>query len=40
LLALPVSAAIAVGVRYTKQSYLRSDTYLRSQTHVIQLPED
>jgi predicted PurR-regulated permease PerM len=40
LLALPVSAAIAVGVRYTKQSYLRSETYLRSQTHVIQLPED
>lgn len=29
LLALPVSAAIAVGVRYTKQSYLRSTAYLQ-----------
>lgn len=28
LLALPVSAAIAVGLRHTKQSYLKSDTYL------------
>jgi predicted PurR-regulated permease PerM len=29
LLALPVSAAIAVGLRYTKQRYLKSDTYLK-----------
>ena len=29
LLALPVSAAIAVGLRHTKSSYLSSDTYLR-----------
>jgi predicted PurR-regulated permease PerM len=28
LLALPVSAAIAVGLRHTKESYLNSDTYL------------
>lgn len=28
LLALPVSAAIAVGLRHTKRSYLNSDTYL------------
>lgn len=36
LLALPVSAAIAVGVRHTKQSYLRSETYLSSQPQIIQ----
>ncbi len=36
LLALPVSAAIAVGVRHTKQSYLRSEAYLSSQPHLIQ----
>ncbi|MFM9835121.1 MAG: AI-2E family transporter, partial [Methylophilaceae bacterium] len=29
LLALPVSAAIAVGLRHTKSSYLQSDTYLK-----------
>lgn len=29
LLALPVSAAIAVGLRHLKQSYLASDTYLK-----------
>jgi predicted PurR-regulated permease PerM len=29
LLALPVSAAIAVGLRHTKDNYLNSDTYLR-----------
>jgi predicted PurR-regulated permease PerM len=29
LLALPVSAAIAVGLRHTKDSYLDSDTYLK-----------
>ena len=29
LLALPVSAAIAVGLRHTKDSYLTSDTYLK-----------
>lgn len=41
LLALPVSAAIAVGLRYTKKSYLRSETYLRShQPQIIQLPDD
>jgi predicted PurR-regulated permease PerM len=28
LLALPVSAAIAVGLRHTKDNYLNSDTYL------------
>ena len=28
LLALPVSAAIAVGLRHTKDSYLSSDAYL------------
>ena len=27
LLALPVSAAIAVGLRYARQSYLASDLY-------------
>jgi predicted PurR-regulated permease PerM len=36
LLALPVSAAIAVGVRHTKQSYLRSEAYLSSQPQIIQ----
>lgn len=36
LLALPVSAAIAVGVRHTKQSYLRSEAYLNSRPHIIQ----
>lgn len=36
LLALPVSAAIAVGVRRTKQSYLRSEAYLSSQPQIIQ----
>lgn len=36
LLALPVSAAIAVGLRHTKQSYLRSETYLNSEPHLIQ----
>lgn len=35
LLALPVSAAIAVGVRRTKQSYLRSEAYLSSQPQII-----
>lgn len=40
LLALPVSAAIAVGLRYVKNSYLRSDTYLHSQTSVIQMSDD
>ena len=41
LLALPVSAAIAVGLRYTKRSYLHSDTYLSSQQpQMIQLPDD
>ena len=40
LLALPVSAAIAVGLRYLKKSYLSSDTYLRSQAPVIQMPEE
>ncbi|HSI27726.1 MAG: AI-2E family transporter [Methylophilus sp.] len=40
LLALPVSAAIAVGLRYVKNSYLRSDTYLHSQASVIQLSDD
>jgi len=29
LLALPISAAIAVGLRHTKSSYLQSDTYLK-----------
>lgn len=29
LLALPVSAALAVGLRHTKNSYLHSDTYLK-----------
>ena len=29
LLALPVSAAIAVSLRHTKQSYLNSETYLK-----------
>lgn len=29
LLALPVSAAIAVGLRHTRESYLGSDTYLK-----------
>ncbi|MDP3087975.1 MAG: AI-2E family transporter [Methylotenera sp.] len=29
LLALPVSAAIAVGLRHTKDNYLNSDTYLK-----------
>ena len=29
LLALPVSAAIAIALRHTKQSYLNSDTYLK-----------
>ena len=29
LLALPVSAAIAVGLRHIKSSYLHSDTYLK-----------
>ncbi len=36
LLALPVSAAIAVGLRHTKQSYLRSEAYLSSQPQIIQ----
>lgn len=36
LLALPVSAAIAVGVRHTKKSYLRSEAYLSSQPSLIQ----
>lgn len=36
LLALPVSAAIAVGLRHTKQSYLRSDAYLSGQPQIIQ----
>lgn len=36
LLALPVSAAIAVGVRHTKQSYLRSEAYLSNQPQIIQ----
>lgn len=36
LLALPVSAAIAVGLRHTKQSYLRSETYLNSEPNLIQ----
>jgi predicted PurR-regulated permease PerM len=40
LLALPVSAAIAVGLRYVKNSYLRSDTYLHSQASVIHLSDD
>jgi predicted PurR-regulated permease PerM len=40
LLALPVSAAIAVGLRYVKKSYLRSDTYLHSQASVIHLSDD
>ncbi|MGP1716969.1 MAG: AI-2E family transporter [Methylophilus sp.] len=40
LLALPVSAAIAVGLRYVKQSYLRSETYLHSQASVIHLADD
>ncbi len=40
LLALPVSAAIAVGLRYIKNSYLRSDTYLHSQASVIHLSDD
>lgn len=31
LLALPVSAAIAVGLRHSKQSYLNSDTYQQEQ---------
>lgn len=35
LLALPVSAAIAVGVRYTKHTYLRSDAYLKGQPHIL-----
>lgn len=39
LLALPVSAAIAVGLRYTKQSYLRSDAYLRGQPQIISTPD-
>jgi len=29
LLALPVSAAIAVGLRHTRDNYLSSDTYLK-----------
>ena len=29
LLALPVSAALAVGLRHTKNNYLHSDTYLK-----------
>jgi predicted PurR-regulated permease PerM len=29
LLALPISAALAVGLRHTKSSYLQSDTYLK-----------
>jgi predicted PurR-regulated permease PerM len=29
LLALPVSAAIAVGLRHTRDNYLNSDTYLK-----------
>lgn len=36
LLALPVSAAIAVAVRHTKQSYLRSEAYLSHQPQIIQ----
>lgn len=40
LLALPVSAAIAVGVRHTKQSYLRSEAYLRGEPGIIHTPED
>lgn len=40
LLALPVSAAIAVGLRYTKKSYMQSDTYLSTQPNVIQMPDD
>lgn len=41
LLALPVSAAIAVGLRYTKKSYLHSDTYLSTHSsQTIQLPDD
>lgn len=41
LLALPVSAAIAVGLRYTKRSYLHSETYLSSHpSQMIQLPDD
>lgn len=36
LLALPVSAAIAVGLRYTKQSYLHSEAYLSDQPQIIQ----
>jgi len=36
LLALPVSAAVAVGLRHTKQSYLRSETYLNSEPNLIQ----
>lgn len=40
LLALPVSAAIAVGLRYTKQSYLRSDAYRRGEPNIIQTPQD
>ncbi len=39
LLALPVSAAIAVGVRHTKQSYLRSEAYLSGQPQIIH-PDD
>lgn len=39
LLALPISAAIAVGLRYTKQSYLRSEAYLRGQPQIISTPE-
>lgn len=35
LLALPVSAAIAVGVRHTKHSYLHSDAYRSSQPSLI-----
>jgi predicted PurR-regulated permease PerM len=41
LLALPVSAAIAVGLRHTKQSYLRSETYLHNQSQqTIHLPDN
>ena len=39
LLALPVSAAIAVGLRHTKHSYLHSDAYLSGQPQIIQSPE-
>lgn len=29
LLALPISAALAVGLRHSKESYLNSDAYLK-----------